>query len=84
MLPDAWAEWWSRTLADVPTIDVIAHQDGVGNHNSLLNTTAFFAALHRAVRAAKPPRQLWSDLEAFAIEDVPPPPGFPSLGGAVG
>jgi hypothetical protein len=84
MLPDAWADWWARTLADVPTLDVIAHQDGVGNHNSLANTSAFFAALRRAVHAAVPPRQLWSDLEAFAIAETPPPPGFPVISEAVG
>jgi hypothetical protein len=30
MPPEAWAAWWGRNFADVPEIDVIAHQDGVG------------------------------------------------------
>jgi hypothetical protein len=52
-------------LEEVPELDVIAHQDGVANHNSLENATAFLAALHAVVKGASPPRQLWSDVEAF-------------------
>jgi hypothetical protein len=67
----------------VPELDVIAHQDGVGNHNSLINVTAFFAALRDVVHAATPPRELWSDVEAFDIPAPSAPPGFPDIPEAV-
>ena len=51
----------------------------MGNHNSLDNVSAFFGELANVVRAAHPPRELWSDLEAFAIPAPPPPPGFPEM-----
>ena len=70
-------------LADVPELDVIAHQDGVANHNSLQNATAFFAALSKVAKAADPPRQLWSDLEAFDMPAPPAPPTFPYISEAV-
>lgn len=81
--PKEWASWWARTLADVPDIDVIAHQDGAGDHSSLTNITEFFTALRATVRSANPPRQFWSDLEAFAIPAPPAPPGFPTIAEAV-
>ena len=83
MSPAAWAAWWGKVLADVPELDVIAHQDGVANHNSLQNATAFFAALSKVVKAADPPRQLWSDLEAFDMPALPAPAGVPYISEAV-
>ena len=65
--PQEYAEMWGRILKAAP-IDVIALQDGIGEHHCTAATINLgLEPLKTAIHKANPATQLWSDLETFEL-----------------
>jgi hypothetical protein len=61
-----YAQFWSGILKTALAFDFIAPQDSVGwMGNMLPEVAASLTALRTATAAAKPPRELWSNVELF-------------------
>jgi hypothetical protein len=61
-----YALFWSGILKTAPAFDFIAPQDSVGwMANTLPEVAASLTALRGVTEAAKPPRELWSNVELF-------------------
>jgi hypothetical protein len=66
----AMAGWWSSLLAQTPSVDIVALQDGVGVHagdaepRSPLSASRLIAAVAKA--AALQGKQMWTDIEVFS------------------
>ena len=61
-----YAQFWGGVFAAAPSFDLIAPQDSVGwMGNTLPEVSASLTALRAVAAAAKPPRELWSNVELF-------------------
>ena len=69
----AMTAWWSGLLAQTPSVDVVALQDGVGVSagnpvpRSPTRASQLIAAVSRAVVGHK--KQMWTDIEIFSHPD---------------
>ena len=72
-----YAAFWGDVLDAAPAFDLIAPQDSVGwMANTVTEVSASLKALRAATLKAKPPRELWSNVELF--EGWPEPCWFPT------
>ncbi|MCX7018092.1 MAG: DUF4434 domain-containing protein [bacterium] len=62
--PEEYGKWWEKTFKEVPNLDLLIPQDGIGvKHAELADVKKYFGALRDACKANG--RVLWSDLEIF-------------------
>ncbi|MCD6385855.1 DUF4434 domain-containing protein [Candidatus Sumerlaeota bacterium] len=62
--PKEYGEWWDKTLAEVPNLDLLIPQDGIGVHHAKIpDVVEYFTALKKVCNKHK--RTLWADLEVF-------------------
>jgi hypothetical protein len=68
--PPEYEIWWKKTLTEVPSLNLLIPQDGIGvQHATFTTVSTYFQALKNACDSTK--RTLWSDLELFDREDNP-------------
>ncbi len=70
--PDKLGKFWDRLLEQVPDLDWIIPQDGVGcYHATIAEATDYFREMAKACK--KHHRTLWSDLETFDMKQKKSP-----------